>query len=168
MPVLSTAAIAAIGVGVSALGVGASVYSQVQASSANAKQIEFQKQAEASRQQSANLDAMRRKRETIRQAQVASAQAESTANNQGAGEGSGIAGALSTISGQAGSNNLGISQQQELGNNIFEANRGALGASQEAARANTFAAAGSGLSSLGGLVTKNAETINRVGTYFGS
>lgn len=66
-----------------------------------------------------NLDAERRKRDIIRNAQVATAKAENSAANSGALNSSGIEGARAGISGQAGVNYLGVSQNQEIGNQMF-------------------------------------------------
>lgn len=71
------------------------------------------------RQTQMNLDANRRKRDIIRQAQVATANAEASASNSGALNSSGIEGARAGISGQAGVNYLGVSQNQEIGNQMF-------------------------------------------------
>ena len=71
------------------------------------------------RQKQMNLDANRRKRDIIRQAQVATANAEASANASGALNGSGVEGARAGISGQAGVNFLGVSQNQEIGNQMF-------------------------------------------------
>lgn len=71
------------------------------------------------RRQQMNLDANRRKRDIIRQSQVATANAEAAAANSGALNSSGIEGARGSISGQAGVNFLGVSQNQEIGNKMF-------------------------------------------------
>ena len=66
-----------------------------------------------------NLDAERRKRDIIRNAQVATAKAENAAANSGALNSSGIEGARAGISGQAGVNYLGVAQNQEIGNALY-------------------------------------------------
>jgi len=72
------------------------------------------------RQRQMNLDATRRKRDIIRQAQVATANAEAMASSSGALTSSGIEGARAGISGQEGVNYLGVSQNQEIGNKMFK------------------------------------------------
>lgn len=86
-------------------------------------------QQNALRQKQMNLDAARRKRDIIRQAQTATANAEAAAANSGALNSSGIEGARAGISGQAGVNTLGVSQNQEIGNSMFglETTRAAMG-----------------------------------------
>lgn len=166
---LEVGAIAAIvGAASAVAGAGISGYAAVESSNANRKQMAAQRRAEEARRQQMNLDATRRRREMLRQAQVARAQAVSTASNQGASEGSGLAGALGQIEGQTGSNILGLNQNQELGNRIFDANALASTYAQQAASANAFGAVGSQLQSLGGSLIKNEGLINKFGTYFSS
>lgn len=80
------------------------------------------------RQMQMNIDATRRKRDIIRQAQVATAQAENTAANSGALKSSGIEGVRGAISGQAGVATMGVEWNQEIGNMMFglDAQRNAL------------------------------------------
>ena len=166
---LEVGAIAAIiGAGAAVAGTGIAAYATIQSGNAQRKQMKAQEQAEAARRQQMNLDAIRRRREMIRQAQVARATALSTAENQGASEGSGIEGALGQISGQTGSNILGSSQNQELGNRIFDANALASTYAQQASNANSMAAFGGQLQSLGGTLVKNEGIFQKFGTYFGS
>jgi hypothetical protein len=124
-----------------------------------------QQQAEDSRRKSMDLDAARRRREVVRQAQVARATALSNATAQGAGSGSGLQGGFGAVSGQAGVNTLGITQNQELGGAIFDANARQNAAHRAGAAAGTSASTAAGLSSLGGAITKNAGSIARVGGF---
>lgn len=71
------------------------------------------------RRKQMNLDANRRKRDIIRQSQIATANAEAAASNSGALRSSGVEGARASISGQSGVNFLGVSQNQEIGNIMF-------------------------------------------------
>lgn len=74
-----------------------------------------------------NLDATRRKRDIIRQAQIFQARSENNAANQGALFSSAVEGARGTISGTAGVQTLGVSQNQEIGNSLYDlANQKAL------------------------------------------
>lgn len=72
------------------------------------------------RRQQMNLDAERRKRDVIRNAQVAHANATAVGYNQGAGNSSALSGATSGIAGQAATMTKGIADNQELGNNLFD------------------------------------------------
>lgn len=73
----------------------------------------------ALRQQQMHLDAQRRKRDIIRAAQIATANAEAAAAGSGALNSSGVEGARASISGQAGTNILSVSQNQEIGDQMF-------------------------------------------------
>lgn len=166
-------AIAAIGVAASVAGSAVSYRAQRQQASeqrrAVAAQSQAQERVEAQRQLQMNLDATRRKREVIRQQQIARAAAVSTAGAQGASEGSGLGGAIGGISGMSGVNMLGISQNQEIGNEIYSANAAsrAAGNAYNLAGASSSAFTGGAISSFGGALVKNSETIGRVGSYFG-
>lgn len=166
MAVFSTI-IAAVGAAAAVAGTIGSVYmSQQQASSARKSQRIAQEQ-ENIRQRQMNLDAIRKKREIIRQQQMAMAQAQSTAVGQGADSGSALEGAYGSISGQSGVNLQGVNINQSMGNEMFALNRRGTQIGNQASAAGTAAAGFSGLSSLGDSIVKNSETISRVGTYFG-
>lgn len=163
-----TTVIAAVGVAAGLAGTAVSYMGMQDQAKAQEKMQAEQKKQEALRQQQMNLEAMRKKREIIRQAQVARATSLTTATNQGGAESSGFAGALGTISGQAGRGTLATSQNQELGNEMFASNArmaGFMGAYQAGG---TMASMGSGISSLGGALVNNAGTISQVGQYFGA
>lgn len=121
-----------LSLGMTAASVGSGLYSLFGGGSnqpnyqAQAAQFALQQQdmnlamvQNAQRQKQMNLDANRRKRDIIRQAQVATANAEAAAAGSGALNSSGVEGARATISGQAGVNYLGVSQNQEIGNTMF-------------------------------------------------
>lgn len=87
--------------------------------------IGYQQQSDDLRRNAANLDASRRQREEIRKGISARAQATSAAINQGAGDAgsSALGGASGTISGRIGNNLMGIFQNQEIGNKLFDVNK---------------------------------------------
>lgn len=140
---------AVAGLILSAIGVGVSVYGQIQGAKA-------QKDAEKQRQKQLNLDAARQRRTAVRNAIWAKSQALSTATSQGANFGSGVPGAYGQIEGRTGNELEASGQNQEIGNNIFAANRRAYNAS-------IISDFGSGLTSLGGLFMQDAGTFKRVG-----
>lgn len=116
-----TAGIAAVGAGSSILG---GLFGSAHNSNTNQSWYAIANgmldiQANQLRQKQMNLDAERRKRDIIRNAQVATAKAENAAANSGALNSSGIEGARAGISGQAGVNYLGVAQNQEIGNAMF-------------------------------------------------
>jgi hypothetical protein len=173
MPAFTAAVGAAIGglTSATAIGVGglalsaAGMYMNYQGAQEQKKAGALEREAEKVRQQQMNLDAMRRKRELIRQSQVAAAQSTAIAGAQGAGESSGLQGALGGISGQSGVNILGVSQNQEVGNKIFDINSRK---SQVMSNASFMSSTGAGLSSLGGALVKNEGIIGKLGTYMAS
>lgn len=160
--------VAVAGLGMAAAGTVMSTSAAAQQAQAQQQALAFQRQAEEARKKAMNLDAMRRRREMVRQSIIARATALATATKQGAQFGSALSGAYGNISGRTGVNILGINQNQQLGNEIFNANIGASMAYSEAASWGAYSQVGSGLSSLGGAVMKNSGTIAQIGTYFGS
>jgi len=165
MALATSTIIAAIGVAAGIAGTAVSYAGQQQAASAQKKVLASQQAAEASRQTQMNLDATRKKREILRQAQIARAAAVSTANAQGAGDTSALEGAQGAIAGQSGVNLTGVAQNQELGNNIFAANAQTGAARIQEAGAGALSAAGSGISSLGGALVKYSGTIAKIGAW---
>jgi len=79
--------------------------------------------AERAREQQMNLDAMRKRRAALRESLLARQVALANATNQGAAAGSGLPGGYGQIQGIAGQNIQGITQDQQLGQQIFAANR---------------------------------------------
>jgi hypothetical protein len=163
--------------GLAVAGVGAVVsYSGAQANAAATKaasdaSVNAQKETEVLRQKQMNLDATRRKREIIRASVAArsAALAQTTASGAAGVGGSSLAGAYGSIAGRTGVNTLGVSQNQEIGNSMFDVHQRQLTAYQAAAAsaadAQGLMALGSGLSSIGGAVLSNAGTIGKVGTF---
>lgn len=150
MAALSTI-IAGVGLAIGAAGAVTSVAGAQQ-------QAQAAKRAERLRERQMELEAMRQRRAALRAALRARSVGLVNATAQGAGSGSGIQGGYGQIGGDLGNNMVGINQATQIGAGIFEANRqGADGAS--------LAAFGSGLSSLGGSLVSNADTLGRLGTY---
>lgn len=156
----------AIAVGALAIG-GAGLamnYSgQQSAKAAQEKSLQLQQQEDQQRQQAMNLDSTRRKREMIRQSIAARSQALSAATNQGAAQGSGLPGGYGGISGRTGVNELGVNQNEEIGNNIFGLKRGITSANMDLAEAQSTSALGAGMTSLGGAALNNIGQITRIG-----
>lgn len=147
--------IAGVGLAVGAAGTAMGIKAQKD-------QFKAQNKAESARQKAADLDALRRKRAAVREMQMQRSVALSNATAQGAEAGSGLQGAMAGITGQGNTNIVGINQQQQLGNQVFSANR-------QASSAASFGATGEGLTSLGGALVRNAGTIASIGTgAFGS
>lgn len=143
-----------IGLFLSAAGTATTVHNQQKSADAQQDAIEAQRRT-------AELDRIRRVRELVRQQNLARSMALTTTTAQGASLGSGLEGAYGQISGRMGVNELGINQNYLLGQNIFSAR-----AAQSSAEYG--AALGQGLTTLGGAVLRNVDTLNRFGTYMSS
>lgn len=113
--------------------------------------------AEKAREAAMNLDAKRRQRQVIREAQLARSTALANATNQGAQESSGLAGGQAQITSQQNDSILGIQQNQELGTEIFRANK-------QQQKGLTQQSIGSAFQSVGGALMQNRGSIERVGT----
>ena len=114
------------------------------------------KEQEELRRRQMNLEADRQRRQTVRQMIVNKAIATSNAYAQGAGDGSGLAGGVAQLTGEGARGVQGINQNQELGVDMFAANR-------KESVYGTVGQIGSGLSSLGGSLMGNMGTFTRVG-----
>lgn len=142
--------------------------------------------AENLRKQQMELDAMRSRREVIRNAVAARAQSLTAAFAQGAQNSSGLFGSLNQITAEAGRQGLAISQNLSIGRGIFAANiaasenisaanrlatkenvqRAKLGAASNVAQANVAALgvnSGSAYSQLGGSIVSSSQTIGKIG-----
>jgi hypothetical protein len=157
--------LAGIGLGISAAGTVAGVAAANEQNKAQKEALAADQRAEDARRRAMDLDASRKRREIIRQAQLARATALTNATAQGAEAGSGLQGGFGAISGQSGVNTLGVTQNQELGGRIFDANAQKNAAHRNAASAGSMESLAMGISSLGGALTKNAGTIARIGGF---
>lgn len=144
-----TTALTAIGLGISAAGVGLAYKGHKDAAEAGEK-------AEKAREKAMNLDAQRRRRQVIREMQLAQSTALANATSQGAAEGSGLQGGYGEISNTGRTNIVGINQQQQLGADIFSANRAQASANSRASMGNAF-------QSVGGMMIEQRQEIARVG-----
>lgn len=105
-----------------------------------------------------NLDARRKQRQIIREMQVARATALANATSQGAAQGSALPGAYGQASGEGQTALAGVEQNRQLGSEIFAANR-------QYAKAQSSAAFGNTLQTVGGTILQNRGEIQRVGQY---
>lgn len=141
------------GVGLAA-GIGGTI-AQVSGQRRAAKAAE---QAETLREAQMNLENTRQQRQIRRQAIIAAATATSNAATQGAMDSSAVGGAIGQIQGQAGSAAVASNQNTAIGSSMFDVNR-------RIASANSQASFGAGISSLGGALVQNSETLGRIGNY---
>jgi hypothetical protein len=103
------------------------------------QQARAAKKAEKARERQMNLDVQRKRREAVRQAMAARAMALNNATAQGASMGSGLAGGYGQIGGDLARNQVALSQDQQLGRQVFSANR-------QFAQAGTLVGIGQGIS----------------------
>lgn len=149
-----TAIATGIGLALSAVGLGVQMNAVDDAATA-------QNKAEAARKKQMELDALRRRRETIREAIAARSLALSNATAQGAAEGSGLLGGYAQIAGQAGRNILATDQNVQLGGQIYDAN-------SQFASAQSKASAAGGVVDIGKTILTNNKKIAQIGdTLFG-
>ncbi len=92
--------------------------------------VDTQFQMEAQRHQAMELDAKRQQLEIIRNHQRNRALAATSATAQGALFGSGLQGGYGQLSGVSNTNALGVQQQLNLGNNMFNLNKQLAGQKQ--------------------------------------
>lgn len=154
-----------VGVGLSVSGAITSFVGASQQQAANADAVAAQQRAEAARFKAMKIDADRRRRQLIRQAQIASAQALATGVAQGASKGSALPGAYGQIAGQLGFGLTGVNQQEALGTELFAANQQLLQAKLAGASAATTSALGQSFTSVGNTIIGNLDKIGRVGDY---
>lgn len=105
------------------------------------------------------LNGRRQQMEVYRNAQRLRAQATAAAVNQGASKGSGLQGGLAAVTDMQNTNLLGISQNQEIGENIFGINNDISQKKQQLASVQSDMATDQAWSSLGGSLIKMGPTI---------
>ena len=150
----ATLALGAIGAASAVAGTVVAYQGQQQASKASAR-------AEDARNRQMDLEAARQRRDVARRAMVARAESTSAATQAGAQYGSGLAGGQAQITGQAAGAGLGINQNQQIGTEIFQANKSiAAGQAQQSL--------GNSISGFGSMLFGNLDTFNRLGTYYSS
>jgi hypothetical protein len=124
-------------------------------------------QADQQRKAAMELSARRQMTENVRNAQMARSMALTNATGQGAayGESSGLRGGYASISGQAGVNQQGISQNLQIGENLFDINAQVDAAKMELAKDQSGEAMAQGIASLGGSIGKS---LGPIGSLFQS
>jgi hypothetical protein len=139
-------------------GVGLQAVGTVQQMSAQKDAQKMQEVAEQTRLAQMNFESARQVRQTIRQGLAARSVALTNATGQGAAQGSGLQGGYGQISGQTGTNITGIEGQRGFGQAMFGINR-------QISSAQSAAATGAGISSLGGALFQNQNEIGKLGAY---
>lgn len=117
------------------------------------------KRAERAREKQQGLEASRARRQAVRQSIIQRSLSLVTAANQGAAIGSsGVQGGQAGITATAGRDIQAVNQNEQIGSDIFAANRAYYSASG-------VTSAGQGLTSLGGALISNIGPIERLSTF---
>ena len=148
-------ALTAVGTAATAYGTYQQVQGAKKVDAANRQMIALQQKQDDLRQKQMELDATRRRRQTVREMLRARSMALATATAQNVSQGSVLPGAYGGISGQTGVNQLGISQNEEIGAGIFDLNRQISATGFARSSGQTQIATGAGISSLGGAIIQN-------------
>ena len=153
------------------LSAGGSIFSAIESSKAAKEKADAEKQiasleiqADSQRRQAMELSARRQQLQTVRNAQQAQAMALSAATNQGAAFGSGLQGGLAGVSGQANTANLGVSQNLQFGENLFDINQQIDTQKMNIADAETSLSNAQGLSSMFSSISKGLPAIMNLAT----
>jgi len=109
------------------------------------------------------LESSRKQMEIFRNMQRQRSMATAAAVNQGASSGSGLQGGLAGVTNQSLFNSLGISQNVELGQNIFGINDEISQKKMQLADVETDQAEAAGWASLGGSLMKAGPTFESIG-----
>ena len=148
----------AIGTGMQIAGGINAMHAQKEEAEASRGITQLEMQADVQRRQAMELSAQRSSLEVTRNAQRARSMGTENAVVGGSQLGSGLQGGLSQIQGQATTNQLGISQNLQIGRNLFDINQNISAAriaesnaKGKEAQAQGIASMGSSISKLGGM-----------------
>jgi len=129
-------------------------------------------QENATRRSAMEVQSRREQTQNIRQSQMARSMALNTATNQGAQFGSALGGAYGSISGQSNVNQLGISQNLQFGEHMFDLSDQMSGEkqalSQAQSNAATDASIGKMISGIGGSLGDLGKAAGSAGGIFSS
>lgn len=160
-----------------ALSVGSSIYGAIEGSSIAKDEAQQSRniamdemQADAQRRTAMELTARRQQLQTVRNQQMARSMALTTATSQGAayGESSGLRGAYGSIAGQAATNQLGVSQNEQIGEHLFDINAKIDASKMYLAQDQSAMATLQGFTGMLGGIGKSAGSLYNLGTQFGS
>lgn len=163
-----TLGIAAVGLGTSIFG-GMSASADAQKAAAIQGQIQgVETQVNDQRRNAMELSGRRQQMEIFRNNQRQRAMATNAAVNQGAQFGSGLQGGLAQVQDQSMFNSLGVSQNLEIGRNIFGLNDQISGLKTQLSSVQSDMASDQGIASLGGSILKSAPMLGQMGAGIGS
>lgn len=112
----------AIGLGMSLFGGGASIFGSSKSNEIQQRIAEDERRANEERRKAMELNSRRQQLQNLRNVQIQRSMAINSATSQGAQFGTGLAGGLAQISAQGTFNSVGISQNTEIGRNLFDIN----------------------------------------------
>jgi hypothetical protein len=164
-----------ITIGLEAVGLGMQIFGGLSGASNAKQQAEVSSQISADEQrvndqkeQQMQLEASRAQTENFRKTQQARAQGLAAATSQGAQFGSGLAGGQAAATDQGLLNSRNISQNLQIGENIFGIDRDISSKKMQLASLGGEAATDQGISSLGGALIKAGPTIGSFGKNIGA
>lgn len=136
-----------------AVSVGSALFGGYKQMQGQKEMVKAQQKAEKLRERQMNLQAMRERRDVIRQSILArsTALAQTTAQGASAAGSSALGGAYGQIGGDAGRQTVAINQNQQIGQGIFKANRQYFAGTQQVGMGQAIAGAGEAIS--GGLTS---------------
>lgn len=164
MEPFSTALMFGAGLGFKAYGMMAGSDAADKYNQAQIQKINLEKQVEEQRRKAMELDARRKQLENFRQVQRARSAALTNATSQGAAQGSGLQGGYGQITAQGAWNSAGISQNLEIGRNIFGINSQITDTNITLANSQRDLQRAQGYTSFGGDLMNSAPGFGRLAT----
>lgn len=161
-------ALAGIGMATSIFGGMESSRHAKQAAEISSKIAGVQQQQNAQRQQQMELQAGRAQLQNIRNTQRARSMGLTTAVNQGANFGSGLAGGQAQATSQGNYNALGISQNLEIGRNLFGLDNQISGYRQQLSDIQGAQATDQGIMSIGSAISGSAKMAGQLSQGIGT
>lgn len=141
-----------------AVSTGLSIFGGMEQKEGEAKQSKALKAEEAARHKQFILDFQRQKLEAVRNAIITRSVAAAAGANQGATGSSSVLSGMGNAANKAAYTLEGLGQNQSIGEEVFKAR-------QEYYDAGGQVAFGQGLSTLGGAIGSNIDTIAKIGTW---
>lgn len=162
-----------LGVATAVGGLGLSIFGGLSKAEEGRRQAEISRniakvemQQDDVRRRIMQLSAHRQQIEVLRNAQRARSLALNSAVSQGAQFGSGLSGGYGQIQGAASWNNLGITQNLQAGEQMFDLNASISGLKMQMAESQSRAATAQGMTSLGGSLLGSIGPITNLSKQF--
>lgn len=159
---------AVVGIGTALAGTATSMIGASEQGDAQQQMLAIQAKEQQQRQNLFEIEQQRKRVEDLRNAQTATSTARSRAVNQGAQFGSGLLGGMAQVKGESNYNLLGIQQNTQIGENLFDLDQQLTEAKIASAQASTLQQIGGSLTSFGGSVINSMGNIGKLTSGFGS